>query len=824
VDTLLDLLDDAVRRFPTTTAVTMRVGVRSTHYTYLELRDRASQFAALLAERGVAAGDRVVFWSPNHPDYVAALFGTFMAGAIAVPLDVNCSRDFTERVVGQTTPRLAFATQRLAAVLDELGVPAIAFETLTLPASRSSEIAALDRDAVAEIVFTSGTTGDPKGVMLSHGNITANVKAILGAVPLPSNARMLSILPLSHMFEQVGGCFCPMAVGASVRYLPTRQPSAVVKTMREWRPTAIAGVPQLLSAVMAGIEREATAQGRLPMLQRLRAVASRLPKPARRLLFRSVLARLGGALDFVITGGAAVDPELQRKWEAMGVDVLEGYGATECGPVITSNPLGGGRVGSVGRVLPGQEIRIAPDGEVLTRGANVFVGYWQNAAATAAAFDGAWYRTGDLGEIDADGYLRLKGRKKDLIVLADGQNVYPEDVESALKRQPGIADAVVIGIAAQGNVRLHAALVPSSPGAAPEVLRDAVRNANAILDGRQQVLDYTVWPEPAFPLTHTLKVRRPLVQAYLLENTAPPPVTPALPADADPLLRVIASVARGEALPREDDTLGDDLGLDSLSRVELLSVIEEELGAFIDDTAVGPNTTVRELRALAEGHSGPAPAIAFPAWSRRPPATQIRAFALPRLIGPGLRFFYRVGVEGLEHALAVRGPCLVISNHSLHWDVGLLVTSMPTELRERLAIAAAADDIFGNRARGFGAALFGNAFPFSKDGSGVRASLEYLASTLDAGWSVLIFPEGMLTVHGPMQPFKSGSGLLAVDAGVPVLPMRLDVLREGSADRWRWWPPRRGLLRLSFGEPLRLPPGTPYDRATAELERAVREA
>jgi long-chain acyl-CoA synthetase len=505
----------------------------------------------------------------------------------------------------------------------------------------------------------------------------------------------------------------------------------------------------------------------------------------------------------------------------MGVDVLEGYGATECSPVITSNPLGAGRVGSVGRVLPGQELRLAADGEVLTRGPNVFVGYWQNPEATAAAFDGDWYRTGDLGELDADGYLRLRGRKKNMIVLSDGQNVYPEDVEAVLRQQPGIADAIVVGVTREGVVRLHAALLESERGSAQE----AVRSANALLDGRQQVLDFSVWPEPAFPLTHTLKVRRPAVQAYIEDHVAPTASAPALPADADPLLRVVASLAQLERPPREEDTLGDDLGLDSLSRVELLSVIEEEIGAYIDDAAVGANTTVAELRELAGAAAAPRTlAPASTSWSRRAPATVIRDLALEYLIGPLLRLAYRVDVDGLDELAAVRPPALLISNHILHWDVGLLVTALPRQTRRRLAIAAAADDIFGHRLRGLGAALFGNAFPFAKDGSGVRTSLEYLGSTLDDGWSVLIFPEGQLTVHGPMQPFKSGAGLLAVDAGVPVVPLRIDVLREGLADRWRWGLLRRGHVRIAVGSARRLPAGTPYEAATQTLELAVRTA
>jgi long-chain acyl-CoA synthetase len=821
-ETLVQLLEGAAARDADQPAVMMRLGVRSVRYTYAELVHRARCVATLLQQRGVVPGDRIAIWSPNHPDWVAAMFGAFYAGAVVVPLDVNCSRDFAGRVVGQTEPRLAFTTKALAVVLREFAVPTVEFETLELPAVPSASLPHITGETLAEVMFTSGTTGDPKGVMLTHRNIAANVESILRAIPFPVHARMLSILPLSHMFEQVGGLLCPIQMGATIRYAASRQPSVLASTMREWRPTAMAGVPQLLSAIVAGIEREAASSGRTEMLERLRAVAARLPRFGRRLLFRPVLARMGGALEFVVTGGAAVAPELQRKWEAMGVDVLEGYGATECSPVITANALDAGRVGSVGKALPGQEVHLAPDGEVLTRGENVFHGYWRNEAATAAVLDGEWYHTGDLGQWDDDGYLFLKGRKKDLIVLSDGQNVYPEDVEAALRGQPGVTDVVVLGVPRNDVVRIHAVIIEAVPFAA----RDAVRAANAVLDGRQQILDLTVWPEPDFPRTHTLKVRRPLVLAQIEAQVAPPTPSNSAPAldSGDALLRMIVQ-ARGEDIAiTESDTLGDDLGLDSLARVELLSVIEEDLGVYIDDTLVGPHTTVGELRALVQQREPRPRAQRLPEWSRHWPATLIRRFALARLIAPALRRLYRIEVVGADKIGAPAGPQLIISNHILHLDVALLMCAFPPPLRERVAIAAAANEIFGHRVRGPAAALLGNAFPFSKDGSGVRDSLEYLAKTLEQSWSVLIFPEGMLTVLGPMQPFKSGTGLIAVEAGIPVLPVRIDVLREGSVDRRRWLPPRRGEVRIVFGEPLQLSQGMPYAEATARLEQAVRGA
>ncbi|MGH2633717.1 MAG: 1-acyl-sn-glycerol-3-phosphate acyltransferase [Tepidiformaceae bacterium] len=452
------------------------------------------------------------------------------------------------------------------------------------------------------------------------------------------------------------------------------------------------------------------------------------------------------------------------------------------------------------------------------RGPNVFIGYWQNDAATAEAFDGDWYRTGDLGYIE-DGYLYLKGRKKDLIVLADGQNVYPEDVETVLRHQPGITDAVVVGIEERSAVRIHAVIAESQSGAAGP----AVRAANALLDDRQQISGLTTWPDEDFPRTHTLKVRRNDVLAFLAEHrTAAAPV-PAGDTDTDALTRLINESRHSDDPILPGHELGNDLGLDSLGRVELLSAIEDELGVYVDDSEVGPRTTVADLRTMVE-RSGDQPKMhSVHTWPRWRPVRWLRRLLMTGLVFPLLRIGYTVEMRGRGNFRDIDEPCLIVSNHNMHLDQSMLLRTMPQGFRQRVAIAAAASDIFGNRFRGFVASLLGNAFPFAKEGSGVRESLEYVAKMLDEGWNVLIFPEGKLTVAGPMQPFKSGTGLLAVETGVAVLPMRIDILRPGFYEG-KWLPHPRARVRVSIGEPLRFDPGTPYAEATERLERAVREA
>jgi long-chain acyl-CoA synthetase len=474
VNTLVDLLETSARRFPDRQALVMRVGVRTIRYSYSGLERRAHAYARLMREHRVHEGDRVVIWAQNQPDWVAAMFGAFVAGAVVVPLDVRSSREFVERVVEQTEPVLAFAGKPQSPILRELEVPPSNSRHVVPPVNGLVTPAALTADSLAEVIFTSGTTGDPKGVMLSHGNIAANVKGGLDVIDINKNTRMLSLLPLSHMFEQIGGCFAALAAGAAVAYPSSRQPAALSRTMQEWKPTFIMGVPQVLTLLMHGIEREATARGKLGMIERLRRIASPLPARARRMLFKPVLSRFGGELDFIASGGAAIDPEIQLKWEAMGIAVVEGYAPRRRADCHHQPAATAASVPWAARCPASR--RIAPDGEVQARGRNVFKGYWNNPTATANAFDGDWYRTGDLGYIE-DGYLYLKGRKKDLIVLSDGQNVYPEDVEEVLRHQPGISDAVVLGVKSGTDVKVHAVLLESQLGSAPVAVRSGQRRA-----------------------------------------------------------------------------------------------------------------------------------------------------------------------------------------------------------------------------------------------------------------------------------------------------------------------------------------------------------
>ena len=436
--TVVDFLRGAVSKYGHRDALLFKPVFRYLRWTYAQLWNESGQVATLLHRQGLHKGDQAILWGPNSPHWVLIFFGCLRAGVTVIPLDLRSAPDYVERVISRTDPKLAFISRLTPKGDVELGVPELAFEDLEVAIAGLPQPEDVDvrPDDLAEIMFTSGTTGDPKGVMLTHRNLTANIEGIAQYIFCEPSSRLLSILPLSHMYEQMGGLFMTLYHGASVTYPTSRQPTVLARTMRERKITIMLLVPQGLELLMNGIEREVARQGKEVLWRRLLKVAERTPFRLRRHLFRRVHKQFGGRLDFIVSGGAALDPELGNKWELMGVKVVQGYGATEASPVISNHTIWERRHDSTGRPLPNVEVRISSAGEILVRGESITPGYWRAPEETAKAFDGDWYRTGDLGFFDDEGYLHIQGRVKDMIVLPSGQNVFPEDIQSVLTKHP----------------------------------------------------------------------------------------------------------------------------------------------------------------------------------------------------------------------------------------------------------------------------------------------------------------------------------------------------------------------------------------------------
>jgi long-chain acyl-CoA synthetase len=510
--TINALFASAVERFPGRTALLEPTDDGTiVSYTYAELQAKVYQFTGYLQEQHIVKGQRIMLWAPSRVDWMVALLGTLLAGGVVVPLDNNSKEDFIERIAQMTESAYLITTRKQYATLKNSSLTLIDLDNLPQGTLDAAALPEVTGDDLAELVFTSGTTGQPKGVMLSHWNITSDAMAALEVVYITQEDRTLSILPMSHMFEMTIE-IAELEKGASILYARSLVPDTLLKLLGSQGVTCMVLVPQALQLFMNGIERQVRMLKKERQWELLHRVARRLPFGWRRLLFGTVHKRFGGHFRFFVSGGAYLPPKLAERWENMGFRVMQGYGATECSPVVSVTRHEDHTYESIGQPLPGVEVKIAEDGELLVHGPNVAQGYWKNPEATAAAFQDGWYYTGDLGSKDDKGRIYLKGRKKNLIVLANGLNVYPEDIENVLLTNPAIKDAVVIGLMEKDEgPTVYGILLMEDPSQA----RAVIQQTNKQLASHQQIRGYTVWPEKDFPRTHTLKVKRPEVMERL---------------------------------------------------------------------------------------------------------------------------------------------------------------------------------------------------------------------------------------------------------------------------------------------------------------------
>lgn len=546
METLLDLLDEAVAKYADRPALGVRRddGTIET-WTYRELDRRSRAAAFRLRGLGLEPGDRILTWAPSTPSLAAVYFGAIRARLILVPLDLQMSLDAIAGIVRKADPRrLILGTGRDAPDPAEASLetfPTSLVEAIAappddaLPADWEAQVEALPRprpDELWELVFTSGTTGTPKGVMLAHDNIVASIKSFYLIIPRLEH-RLLSIPPLSHLLGQAVALFYALSLGADILYPRSINPRILFDAMRTHRVTSMVVVPQVLDLFWSGIEREVDKTGRRRQFELLRRVARPLPLGARRFLFRSVHRQLGGGLRLFVSAGAFLPPAVQQAWEDIGCIVLQGYGASETGTGACTTLADHG-LGTVGRPPAGVEMRIAEDGEIQFKGAMLFKGYWDEPEKTAEAFtEDGWYRSGDIGHLDPEGRLILSGRKKDMIALPNGFKVYPEDIENALRiegirdsvvieTRPGRIEAIVLAPGVHGMPQPGQELgfdAATPPESIRSTIDAAVKAANTRLGPNQRMAGWRLWPEADFPRTHTYKVKRDQVRAWARVDT-----------------------------------------------------------------------------------------------------------------------------------------------------------------------------------------------------------------------------------------------------------------------------------------------------------------
>ena len=776
----------------------------------------AASLRARFRTHGIATGDAAVIWSESRPGWVAALWACLLDGVVVVPVDPKSSQALFERIAQSSRAKIVLTGEtvdsidgawRLADIEQSSDAPSIA-------------PVALAPDAVAEIVFTSGTTADPKGVVITHRNLLANLEPVAREVAkyrkyatpfLP--LRILNLLPLSHLFGQSLALLIPPLIPVSVIFMTGTSAQEIVRQIHSKRVSALVAVPKVLEVLRD------LATHRFPE-------TAATPAPGGHFLknhflkkwwrYRRVHRMFGWKYWCFISGGAPLPPDLEKFWSQLGYLVVQGYGLTETAPIVTLSHPFHVRAGTVGKPLSGVKLKIADDGEVLVRGDNVTTGYFESPSQTRDAFEDGWFHTGDIGELDRDGYLLIRGRKKEMIVTPEGLKVFSDDVEKSLNQIPGVRESAVIG-----KDRVHAVLV-LNPGVNAD---DIVREANQRLEDHQRIRSVSVWTGDALPRTQaTGKLRRAEIADAIAKGKTDSPARP-----ENELISLMRKYAPGRTITPE--TTLDELGLSSLDRVQLMMELEQKLGSEIDEAIFSSAHTVADLERPVP--AAPAEPLTFPAYNRKWFARFIRRVTLPFFLLPLLRIFARVRVSGRENLESLQGPVLFAANHQSLLDVPAILASLPTPWRYRVATAMGKEffdahffphrhrllERFTNSLNYRLATFFFNTFPLPQHGAGAGQAIRYMGELVEQGWSILIFPEGDRSRTGQLLPFQPGVGMIASHLKIPVVPIRILDLEKVLHRDWKF--PRPGRVRVNIGKPLFLS-GETFGELAHQVEEAVR--
>ncbi len=773
-------------------------GFRARRFRYAQLVAAARGAASKLAQAGVSAGDRVLLWSENSAAWAAAFWGCILRGAVVVPLDEKHAADFALRVAQTAQVKLV-----LTGALVDSALPGFAGWPLTFDETgeTSASVTPVTPDSPVEILFTSGATADPKGVVITHRNILANLSPIAREIAKyrwmerPFHpVRFLNLLPLSHMFGQSMALFIPPLLEGVVVFQRSQSPADIVRQIRSRRISVLVAVPRILEILRGHLEAVSPATRQ--------AAPKGTGAAGRWWRYRDAHRRFGLKFWSFVVGGAALDPAVEEFWSGLGFVVVQGYGLTEAAPIVTLNhPFHAAR-GAVGKPIGGVEIRIAEDGEVLVRGGNVAQGYFNNPEATREVFGDGWLHTGDIGELDAKGQLRLKGRKKEMIVLPDGRNVFPEEIESVLNAAEGVVESAVVG-----TDSVHAVLVVRDGAEAARI----VAEANRRLNDAQRIRSFSVWPHPELPRTEgTRKLKRRAIRDEI-EGRAEAPVAAMAGLDEDAELETLAPT--------------------SLDRVELLVAMEQKLGVTIDEGAFAQARTVGELRRFATS-APPERAFTAPRWNRQAWAHWHRVVHLNLWVLRLAQIFAWVRVEGREN-LPANGPVLFASNHQGFFDTPILFLAMPWKWRHRLAPVMRKEFFdahfhperysrghwFTNTLNYYLSLLMFNAVPIPQREAGVREALRNLGSVVEDGYSPLVFPEGVHGRDDSVLRFAPGVAMMATKLNIPVVPLRIRGSNRVLHPDWKF--PRPGRVLVRIGKPMVLS-GDDYAALALDVERAVR--
>ena len=836
--TIVDLIKIQASRIPDRIALQMASEGEWEQYTYAETYELSRQVAWRLWEGGLREGDRVVLVSENQPEWCIAYLAAVQIGIAVVPLDAQTPAHEVLAIAAFTTAKSILASD---AVLEKSGATLSAAETMLQNINNNCKVVGSERsengeltteipadfpnveispDTVASIIFTMGTTVDAKGAMLTHGGFLSNVQAVAKALPPTDTERILSALPLYHALSFSCGLLMALYSGTTATYVNALRPTTLLKTMREAKTTAFIGVPRLFQLLQGTIERQ----------------AAREDTPGETLVEKAKVV-MGSEIRVLVSGGASLSDAIYDGFLKFGMTIYQGYGMTETAPVLTVNPYQKSRRGSVGPAVEGVELKIKnPDGdgigEIIAKGPSTMKAYYQNPTATAAAIREGWLYTGDLGYMDADGYLYLTGHCKDVIVPASGKNVYPIELEALYRNSPAISEICVVGIPYEdgSDTAIHAVIVPTSPDDTTEAeIQHHLQTQAKQLPSYQQFHKFHLW-DNALPKTEDGVIDRQHLRRSLqahIEDTArlhEDPETETTDAEfatprTDIPEEILSTLARLARMPAHqihlESRLDIDLGLDSLTQLDLLLVLEARLGAPIPDALLADLETVGDVVKLTETFQADATrqtdspndfGVRNPSHKlelRQVPRWYARAF---RAVVTGIyRNYFSLKCYGLEH-IPQGKPYIIMPNHTSHLDTLTVITALEKRAYQLWTLAAR-DYWFATRFQGWFAQTCLNALPIEREGNFTEflQDLRTANEVMTQNNGLLIFPEGTRSLDGNLQPFKPGIlSLLIYGPNVPVIPAYIDGTYRALPKGQNL--PKKHPVRIIFGEPLTFPP------------------
>ena len=860
-----------VTRFGDRTAVEIQRHDRVDAFTYRQLHDMASEWATWLASQRITKGDRCAILAHNDAHWCAAYLGILKLGAVAVPLDTNYSPPQVTKIARDSGAKLLIVSDKLKANAIDAGIPTANLHTPHQPLEPLEPIEPIEPTQPAVILYTSGTTSDPKGVVLTHANLLAERDAAFAVVTVTDHDTVLGVLPLFHSLAQLANLLLPFAVGARVVFLETLNSTDLIKALTERRITIFACVPQFFYLIHQRVMQQAQKAGFVatrvfPWLMAINFRLRRIGINMGPTFFAKVHRVIGRDMRLMVTGGSKFDPAIGKDLYSLGFTILQAYGLTETSAAASVSTADEAHLDTVGRAFPGNEIKIiepddAGQGEIAIRGPIVMQGYHNRPDATAAVMKDGWFLTGDLGRLDETGRLTITGRKKEMIVLASGKNIYPEEIEAHYRQSPFVKEICVMGLADPGrptSERLFGVVVPNMDLLrerkivnAGDIIRFEMEGLAIGLPAHKRVLGYDIWFEP-LPRTTTQKIKRHEIEKRVRERQriAAPGSEAALdPADqawmeepgTEPILAILRARAKEGARLFPDANLELDLGFDSMERVELLTEMEQRFQTRVTSELAQEILTVRQLAAALEasGRSTATTAAPIRSWGAilrdLPPASDpiLSGLLAPRPIAAPVLFtlvhllpvvFARVRISGIEN-LPSSGAYIIAPNHQSYLDPFLICSALPFAVFKRLFFVGAIEYFETPLSRWF--ARICNLVPVDPDSNLVPA-MQAGAFGLSQGKLLVLFPEGERSMDGTVKKFKKGAPILAQHLGVPIVPVAIKGIYE-------LWPRNRGInwslvwpwsghhVKVEIGAPMSFPDSADYNATANALRERVSE-